>query len=91
MQLVDRLAPNDIFSMVIFSDQAPRIGSRQKVEDKEALRAKIESIQAGGSTALFAGVKMGAEQMKEYISSRRINRVILLSDGLANVGRKLAG
>jgi len=40
MQLVDRLAPNDIFSMVIFSDQGARIGSRQKVEDKEALRAE---------------------------------------------------
>src|SRR5208337_1493072 len=39
-----------------------------------------------GSTALYAGVKMGADQLQEYFSSKRINRVILLSDGIANVG-----
>jgi Ca-activated chloride channel homolog len=86
MQLVDRLAPNDIFSLVIFSDEAQVLVPAQKVEDKDALKEKIESIEAGGSTALYAGVKMGADQIQEYFSSKRINRVILLSDGLANVG-----
>ena len=86
MQLVDRLAPNDIFSLVIFSDRAQVLVPAQKVEDKDALKEKIESIQADGSTALYAGVKMGADQLQEFFSSKRINRVILLSDGLANVG-----
>jgi len=86
LQLLDRLAPNDVFSLVIFSDEARVMVSAQKVEDKEALREKIESIEAGGSTALYAGVKAGARQIQEYFSSKRINRVILLSDGLANVG-----
>jgi len=86
MQLVNRLAPNDVFSLVIFSDEARVLVPAQKVEDKEALKEKIESIEAGGSTALYAGVKTGARQIQEYFSSKRINRVILLSDGLANVG-----
>jgi len=86
MQLVDRLAPNDIFSLVIFSDQARVLVPAQKVEDKDALKGKIESIEADGSTALYAGVKLGASQLQEFFSSKRINRVILLSDGLANVG-----
>ena len=86
MQLVDRLAPNDIFSLVIFSDTAQVLLPAQKVEDKDALKEKIQSIEANGSTALYAGVKMGADQIQEYFSSKRINRVILLSDGLANVG-----
>lgn len=86
MQLVDRLAPNDIFSLVIFSDHAQVLVPAQKVEDKDALKERIEGIEAGGSTALYAGVKMGADQLEEYFSSKRINRVILLSDGLANVG-----
>src|ERR1019366_2216217 len=63
MQLVDRLEPNDIFSLVIFSDEAQALVPAQKVEDKEALKEKIESIKAGGSTALFAGVKMGADPL----------------------------
>jgi len=86
LQLVDRLAPDDVFSLVIFSDEARVLVPAQKVDDKEALREKIESIEAGGSTALYAGVKAGARQIEEYFSDKRINRVILLSDGLANVG-----
>ena len=86
MQLVDRLAPSDIFSLVIFSDEARLLVPAQHVEDKDALKEKIESIQADGSTALYAGVKMGADQLGEFFSNKRINRVILLSDGLANVG-----
>jgi Ca-activated chloride channel family protein len=86
MQLVDRLTPNDIFSLVIFSDHAEVLVSAQKVEDKDALKEKIQSIEAGGSTALCAGVQMGADQLQEFFSEKRINRVILLSDGLANVG-----
>lgn len=86
MQLVDRLRPEDYFSFVIFSDEAQLIVPAQHVEDKDALKEKIESIEAQGSTALYAGVKMGAEQVEEYLSSKRINRIILLSDGIANVG-----
>ena len=86
MQLVDRLAPSDIFSLVIFSDEARLLVPAQHVEDKDALKEKIESIKADGSTALYAGVKLGADQLREFFSSKRINRVILLSDGLANVG-----
>ena len=86
LQLVDRLAPNDVFSLVVFSDQARVLVAAQKVEDKDALREKIEGIRADGSTALYSGVKLGADQIEEYLSSKRINRVILLSDGLANIG-----
>lgn len=86
MQLVDRLRPDDIFSFVIFSDEARLIVPAQHVEDKDSLKEKIESVQAEGSTALYAGVKLGASQLEEYLSNKRINRVILLSDGLANVG-----
>jgi Ca-activated chloride channel family protein len=86
MLVVDRLVPNDVFSLVIYSDEARVLVPAQRVEDKEALRARIEGIEAGGSTALYSGVKTGARQIHEYISEKRINRVILLSDGLANVG-----
>ena len=86
MQLVDRLAPNDVLSLITFNNQAQVLVSAQKVSDKDSLKEKIQGIKAGGGTALHAGVKMGAEQLSEYLSSKRINRVILLSDGLANVG-----
>src|SRR6202008_148552 len=60
-----------------------RVGGRDHRED---LKARIHRIQPGGSTALHAGVVLGAKQVRQFFSKERVNRVILLSDGLANVG-----
>src|SRR6185295_3498920 len=75
-----------IFSFITYSDRAEVVLPAQQVEDKEALKSRISRVHPGGSTALYAGVEVGAEQVQKYFSSRRINRVILLSDGLANIG-----
>lgn len=89
MMLVEQLDENDIFSLVVYDSDvdvlvpAARIGSK-----RESLRRVIERIRPGGSTALYAGVKTGGDQLVEFLSRQRINRVLLLSDGLANVGPK---
>ncbi len=88
MQLVDRLGPDDYLSVVTYSDSVEVLFPTQKVEDKERLKSRISRIQASGGTALYAGVRAGADEVEKYFSSKRINRVILLSDGLANVGPK---
>jgi Ca-activated chloride channel family protein len=51
----------------------------------------IRRIEPGGSTALFAGVSRGAGEVRKLLSQERVNRVILLSDGLANVGPSTPG
>src|SRR5580765_2903827 len=86
MGLVDQLAPGDIFSFITYSDHAEVVLPAQQVEDKEALKERISRVHPGGSTALYAGVQAGADQIQKHLSSHRINRVILLSDGLANIG-----
>src|SRR5664279_5439681 len=86
MGLVDQLAPGDIFSLIAYSDRAEVLVPAQELEDKEAVKSQISHIRPDGSTALYAGVDLGATQIQRRLSSRRINRVILLSDGLANVG-----
>jgi Ca-activated chloride channel family protein len=86
MDLVDQLVPGDIFSLVTYSDHVEVLVPARSVDDKEELRSRISRIHASGSTALYAGVQAGAEQLKHHLSSKRINRIILLSDGLANVG-----
>jgi len=86
---VDKLADDDIFSLVTYDDETDllippeRIGGR---DHREELKARIHRIQPGGSTALHAGVVLGAKQVRRYFEKERVNRVILLSDGLANVG-----
>jgi Ca-activated chloride channel homolog len=86
MDLVDQLGPNDFFSLVAYSDTAEVLVPAQRVEDKEALKARISRLQPSGRTALHAGVSAGAEQLRRHLSERRIHRILLLSDGLANVG-----
>merc|ERR1712023_113770 len=46
----------------------------------------IKRIETGGSTALYGGVEAGGRQLDKFLSKQRINRVMLLSDGIANVG-----
>ena len=86
MGLVDQLSPEDYFSLIAYSDCAEVLLPAQQVEDKESVKSRIARIRPGGSTALYAGVQLGAAQVQRHLSSRKINRVILLSDGLANVG-----
>jgi Ca-activated chloride channel family protein len=87
MQLIDRLTPQDNLALVQFDDTVQVLFPSQHVLDREALKAQIQRIEPGGSTALYAGVETGGKQLLKIDSrTERINRVILLSDGLANVG-----
>ena len=87
MQLIDQLTPQDNLALVEFDDTVDVLFRSQHVLDREALKAQVQRIEPGGSTALYAGVETGGKELLK-IESRtdRINRVILLSDGLANVG-----
>lgn len=88
MLLVDQLEPKDVFSLVVYDNDVDVLVPSQPVRDKQKIRSQIQSIQSGGSTALYGGVEEGGRQLAEYLDSEKINRIILLSDGLANVGPK---
>ncbi|QDV81852.1 vWA domain-containing protein [Stieleria magnilauensis] len=85
---VRRLRDDDIVSIVLYSDSATVLVPATKATDRESIIQKIRSVNAGGSTALFAGVSKGAAEVRKFLDSDSVNRVILLSDGQANVGPK---
>jgi Ca-activated chloride channel family protein len=91
MGLIDQLTARDTVSVVVYDTEAEVLSAAQPVEDREALKSKIMRVRAGSSTALYAGVEAGAEQLSKHFEDKRINRVILLSDGLANVGPSSKG
>lgn len=84
---LERLGPEDIVSLVAYNHDvdvllpAGRLGTKRD----DAERA-INRLSATGTTALYAGVKEGGEQVQSHRSDMQVNRVVLLSDGLANVG-----
>ena len=83
---VRRLDGRDIVSVVVYDSTVRVLVPATKLTDKEAVCRKISDVSAGGTTALFAGVSKGAAELRKFIDRNRVNRVILLSDGLANVG-----
>ncbi|QDU45535.1 von Willebrand factor type A domain protein [Symmachiella dynata] len=85
---IERLNKNDIVSVITYDATVNVLVPATKLTDKKQIIEKIKSIGAGGSTALFAGVSKGAGELRKFLDSERVNRIILLSDGLANVGPK---
>ena len=87
LEALGRLAPDDVLSVVTYDTDVQTIVPAQCVGNGRSIAAAIRGIRVGGSTALFAGVSQGASEVRKHIEDRRyIHRVILLSDGLANVG-----
>ena len=85
---IDRLNANDIVSVVLYDSTVKILVPATKVSDKETIFAQIDRISAGGSTALFAGMSKGADEVRKFIDKERLNRIFLISDGQANVGPK---
>jgi Ca-activated chloride channel family protein len=83
---IRKLSADDIVSVVAYDDYVQVLIPATKVSDRYQLINAINRLSPGGSTALFAGVSKGAAEVRKFISKNQVNRVILLSDGLANVG-----
>lgn len=91
IRAINMLAPSDIVSIVTYDDTVHVLVPATKLNDRDYIYSKIGQIQAGGSTALFAGVSKGAAEVRKFLDKNHVNRVILLSDGLANVGPSSPG
>lgn len=85
-QALDRLGPGDTVSVVAFSDKVRVVAPASSLSEREAVKAAIDQISADGSTALFAGVSKGSEELRKNKQPNQVNRIVLLSDGMANVG-----
>ena len=86
IQAVELLGEEDIVSIITYDSAVNVLVAATPLTNKQAIRRKIQGIHANGGTALYAGVTSGAGQLQEFLSSNRVNRVILLSDGQANQG-----
>ena len=86
LMVIDRLGANDIVSVVTYDSTVEVLIPATKVRSKEAIATKIRRLSPRGSTALFAGVSRGIEEVRKFLDDKRVNRVILLSDGQANIG-----
>ena len=88
LELVRRLGSDDILSLVVFDTRVDTLVPAQRVGPARArFESEICGIEPGDTTALYAGVARGASEVRRYIEEHRfVHRIILVSDGVANVG-----
>jgi Ca-activated chloride channel family protein len=88
--LIDQLRPTDSVAIVSYSDEARVIREMTPARDSRALHQAVDRLRIEGSTNLEAGLVLGYRVARDGFVAGASNRVILLSDGLANVGNTTA-
>lgn len=84
--LVDQLSQDDYLSLVNYDDRVEVTSASQPVKNKEALKHAVDMITDRGSTNLSGGMLEGYSQARTTRKDGYVNRVLLLTDGLANEG-----
>jgi hypothetical protein len=80
------LAANDRVAVVAYGTNPEVISPTREVGDGRWIDAAIDRIHTDGSTNLHGGLMLGFQEVSRNFDIRRNNRVILLTDGIANVG-----
>lgn len=84
--LVDQLRQQDKVAIVVYAGNAGLVLSPTSGTDKTKIKDAIDNLEAGGSTAGGAGIKLAYKTAKDNFVKNGNNRVILCTDGDFNVG-----
>ncbi|KQL46338.1 hypothetical protein AN963_15360 [Brevibacillus choshinensis] len=84
--LVDQLSPTDTVGIVVYGSQGRVVLDPTSAENRRAILSAIDELQPEGSTNAEEGLQLGYEMAARSFERGAINRVILCSDGVANVG-----
>jgi Ca-activated chloride channel family protein len=80
-QFIDLLKENELIAVIAFSDKAEELFFPKNREELEAVRSKIESLSASGSTEIFQGLSAAVSLLRKYSNQNMIRYLLLLTDG----------
>ncbi|HEX8688252.1 MAG TPA: VWA domain-containing protein, partial [Pyrinomonadaceae bacterium] len=86
LTLVNQLRETDTLSLVVFDSEAAVLRPAREVGDREEVRRLIRGIEPGSSTNIHAGLVLGYREALRSFKRGGTNRVVLLTDGIANQG-----
>jgi Ca-activated chloride channel family protein len=89
--LVNQLRPQDRVAIVVYAGNAGLVLPSTPGSDKGTILSAIQALEAGGSTAGGAGIKLAYDVARDNFLDRGNNRVILATDGDFNVGTSSDG
>jgi len=84
--IIENMNATDRLAVVVYDDTIQTLIPSSLVENKAMFRELIASLSPGGSTNLYGGMQQGFEEARKHFNRNYVNRIILLSDGLANAG-----
>ena len=86
--LVSNLTERDRVSVVAFDEQVTCMAPSAPVTDVAALHTAINAVRTAGQTALHQGWVEGGLQVSKHLAKDTTSRVILMTDGQANIGER---
>ena len=84
--LLRSLRPTDKVAIVCYSTTARVLLPPTPASERDGIQRAIDSLRPEQSTNAEAGLDLGYQQARAMATSGRMTRVILVSDGVANVG-----
>ncbi len=84
--LLGKLDKGDRVGIVIYGGQGEILLEPTGIEDRDKISSAIESLGPGGATNAEQGLLLAYEMAAENFEPEATNRIILCSDGVANVG-----
>lgn len=84
--LADQLRPQDRVALVVYAGAAGLVLPSTPGSEKTRINDAIAALEAGGSTAGAAGIRLAYDVATEHFMKNGNNRVILATDGDFNVG-----
>ena len=84
--LIDKLRPEDQIGIAVYGSRGREVLPHTGLENKQRILKAIRSLESEGSTNAEEGIRIGYDMAEEAFADGYINRVILCSDGVANVG-----
>lgn len=81
IELVRQLRPQDIFSVVQFSDRAEVLIPAGAHIERKGIETRIQLLQASGGTEIYQGLEAGLSEVRRYRNSQHVNHIILITDG----------
>ena len=89
--LINELRPQDHVAIVVYAGAAGLVLASTPGNRKEAIMSAIDNLEAGGSTAGGAGLKLAYREAEKNFVKSGNNRIILATDGDFNVGESSNG
>ena len=85
---IARLQSDDRFTIVVYDDQIDIVfpSSLATPDNRRQALTRLNAVDARNQTNLGEGWLRGCAQVAEYLTEDGVNRTLLLTDGLANVG-----